>query len=223
MLNHWYAPTTWRQGFLRLTPVFQLLICIGLLWLLSACAMPRSDTPNLQLSMQVKASGRSGAYTVTGDTTLPDQSWMTVSAIRYLRSSSQAEGNAADLPYSLLARQRVEVAQGKWQTTLNLWQVAPDGRYQEAWQLNASKLGISLQPNATVTFVAALEPIGQPASLMEQLANQKIEGSLVRFTAEGLPYLQVSQTLPIELPQGKTIPPRLTTQDANNGWSDRQS
>lgn len=221
MFNYWHMPVTWRQGFLQ--RLAQLLVCLCLLLGLAACGVSRSNTPEVQLSMQVEASGRSGTYTITGNTTLPDQSWLTISAIRYLRSSNQVDSSLTDLPYSILARQRVEVAQGKWQTTLNLWQVAPDGRYQEAWQLNTSELGVALQPNATVTFVATLEPVGQPASLMKVLESQQIEGNLTRFTADGQPYLQVSQTLPIELPQGKTSPPRLTTQDSNNGWGDRQS
>jgi hypothetical protein len=219
MLNYWHWLTIQRSSFLRRIQVPQMLICLCLLFSLAACALPRSDTPSLQLSMQVETSSRSGAYTITGDTTLPDQSWITVSAIRYLQPIGQAEGNTADLPYSILARQKVEVAQGRWQTTLNLWQVAPDGRYQEAWQLSTSKLGVSWQPNATVTFTATVEAVGQPASLMERLT--KVENNLARFTADGQPYLQVSQTLPIELPQGKTLPSQSTTQNANNGWGDR--
>jgi hypothetical protein len=201
----------------------RLMSACLLLVLMTACSLPQSAVPEIQLSMQVEPAGRPGIYTITGNTNLPDQSRITVAGIRYLRSSTEpVDLNNQELPYSILARQTVEVTQGKWQTTLNLWQVAPDGRYQESWQLNEAKLGQALTPNATVTFVAALEPVGQPATLSQQLGNnQKIQGNLVRFTPDGQQYLQVSQTLPVDLPKGKTAAPGLTTQDLNHGWGDR--
>jgi hypothetical protein len=218
----------WQRGCIWFSslPILHYSRVVGVCFLLvvmTACTLPQSATPEIQLSMQVEPSGRPGIYTITGNTNLPDQSRITVSGIRYLRSSTEpVDLNNQEIPYSILARQTVEVAQGKWQTTLNLWQVAPDGRYQESWQLNESKLRQALTPNATVTFVAVLEPVGQPATLYQQLENnQKIQGDLVRFTPDGQQYLQVSQTLPVDLPKGKTAASGLTTQDLNHGWGDR--
>jgi len=181
-----------------------------------------SKPPDVALKLNVQPS-RPGVYNVTGSTNLPDKSQITVAAIRYLRPTDQEFlGSDPKATFSILDRQIVEVAQGKWQTTLNLWQVGPDGRFQEAWQLNQSQTGLSLNPATEVSFVATFDPAGQFLKSKEQQEKtQDLQGSLVRFTAEGLPYVQASQTLQIALPVGRRPPPELKAEDINGGWGNR--
>lgn len=109
--------------------------------------------------LRVTPLGRSGTYTVAGSTNLPDESRITVAAIRYLRPDNPRSQSLSSKPtYSILAYQDVKVNKGKWQTTLNLWKVAPDGQFQEAWQLEQSKIGLSLAPETEVTFLATVAP-----------------------------------------------------------------
>jgi hypothetical protein len=168
--------------------------------------------------------GRSGTYTVVGSTNLPDESRITVAAIRYLRPDNQRSQSLSSKPtYSILAYQDVKVNKGKWQTTLNLWKVAPDGQFQEAWQLEQSKLGLSLAPETEVTFLATVAPTDSLSELEQQLEKQgiKLASRLVRNTADGERYVQASQVLPIALPTGQTTPPQQRPEDVNNGWGPR--
>lgn len=111
------------------------------------------------------------------------------------------------------------VNQGKWQTTLNLWQVAPNGQYQETWQLEQALQRSLYQPATTINFIATYEPTSQSVATQQQ--SQELQGSLVRFTTEGEEYVQASQTLPIALAAGKTTPPRIQPEDLNGGWGNR--
>ncbi|WP_334991046.1 hypothetical protein [Nostoc sp.] len=173
-----------------------------------------------------------GIYNVVGSSNLPESSKITVAAVRYLRPvSGQTEAllnSDTSINRSILARQIVEVKQGQWKAALNLWQVSPDGSFQEVWQANLAQ--IRLFPEGSVTFVAIFDP----ATQSEQPDNQnsqklksenqqleKLESKLIRFTNEGEKYLQVSQTLTVPLPTEKTIPPRQQPEDLNGGWGNR--
>lgn len=174
--------------------------------------------------MQVQPSSRPGAYLVAGSTNLPEQSLIAVAATRSLRPGSTPDGVfQQNATYSILARQVVKVEQGNWQTTLNLWQVAPNGQFQEAWQLNQSEMGISVNPATEVTFVALVEPAIQSPALAQQLKTLLANpvGDLVRFTTDAQQYIQATTTLLIPLPTGKTTPPVLGVEDENGGWGDR--
>lgn len=191
-----------------------LILCTG-------CSPPSPPNVDLQIS-KVDQAGRPGVYNVTGSTNIPDQSQITVAAIRYLHPTNERslslESNST---YSTLARQIVNVKQGKWQTTLNLWQVAPDGHFREVWQLNQSQIG-AFNPASGVTFLATFEPASQiktPEQPDKQI--QELQGSLVRFTSEGEQYVQASQTLPIALPAQKTTLAVLQAEDINGGWGNR--
>lgn len=192
-----------------------------LLALCVSCSTPKP--PGIDLKINVQSASRPGSYNVTGSTNLPDQSQIIVTAIRYLPDTDQhLLGSDSDVSYSILDRQMVEVAQGKWQTTLNLWQVAPDGRLQEAWQLGASKIGLSLNPSNEVSFLATFDPTAQLMKRQQQLEKTpELEGTLIRFTTEGLPYVKASKTLQIPLPVGRRPPPGLKPEDINGGWGNR--
>jgi hypothetical protein len=196
-------------------------IALLLLVLCTSCFSPKSSEVRLNLSVQ--PTSRPGVYNALGSTNLPDQSQITVTALRYLFPKEQ-QFLAPDpkTTYSILDRQIVKVAKGKWQATLNLWQVAPDGRLREAWQLNQSQTGLLVNPAPEVSFLATFAPVEQSWKLGQQLnKTNELRGSLVRFTNEGQPYVQANQTLAIALPIGRKPPPKLQPEDINGGWGNR--
>lgn len=204
--------------------------CLSALLLVSTgCSEAKAPVANLNL--QIEPAGRSGVYAVSGSTNLPDQSRITVSAIRYLSPSKIAPLPAgslssqapSQLTYAVLSRQNVTVNQGRWQTSLNLWQVAPNGQIQEGWQLNQAELKFPLTPAPDVVFLATFEPTSQLPTVYQKLQEQdlQLEGSLARFSTDGQRYLQASQVLAVSLPTGKTTPPVVTAADLNGGWGNR--
>ncbi|NMG05784.1 hypothetical protein [Brasilonema sp. UFV-L1] len=182
-----------------------------LLTLSSGCNQKAQEKVQLEIT-SVEPAGGNGLYNVSGSTNLPDSSLIAVAAVRYLipigRQQAGVLNDEANNNRSILARQIVEVKQGQWQANLNLWQVAPDGRFQEAWQ--AYQKQMKLRPDSNVTFLATFER-------GEQLrkSNLQLEGKQLRFTNEGELYLQANQTSPISLPVGKTTPPREKPQELN--------
>lgn len=216
MLSHFYQQ--FSQKIQRLAA--QKWVVIVLVLVLCVSCAP-SEPPDIALKVNVEAGTRPGLYNVSGTTNLPNQNQITVAAIRSLRPTNQDFGAEEKGTYSILDRKSVEVKQGKWQTTLNLWQVAPDGRLQEAWQLGSSQTGL-LNPSAEVAFVTTFDPAGQHSLPKQQQVNiQALRGSLVRFSAEGQPYVQAAQSLQVNLPTGRTTPPRLTAEEVNGGWGKR--
>ena len=211
-------------------------VCISLLLLLNTGCSQTTETlrrlpsllPNLSANadfkIQVTPSNRPGVYTVSGKTNLPDKSRITVAAIRFLKPDDlRVEKLAPNQTYSILAYQDIKVNQGAWQTTLNLWKVAPSGQFQEAWQLEQSQLGLSMASERDVTFLATVAPTGSLSELESQLDKQgvKLVSNLVRNTVDGERYIQASQVLGIALPTGQTNPPQLKPEDINGGWGNR--
>jgi hypothetical protein len=171
--------------------------------------LPRSP---VELTIrQIEPSGQPGVYLVAGSASLPDRTKLTITAVRYLhqgaRSSSEQQPLNSD--YSILDRQTTSLTQENWKTNLSLWQVAPDGKFQEAWQLSQQNIGIQPEPADTVTFLATLDPLNQPSDLKAQIESEddSNQARLVRFTTDGEMYLQVSKTRSIALPTGGTTPP----------------
>lgn len=219
MLNHVYQ--LFSQIMQRLYAQSKWSAILLLLALCVSCSPAKP--PDIALQLNAKAANLPGSYNVSGTTNLPNQSPITVAAIRYLRPANQEFfGTDSNSIYSILDRQIVRVDQGKWQATLNLWQVAPDGRLQEPWQLGLSKTKLSLNPSTEVSFVATFDPTGQFLKPEQQeVKSQDLQGSLVRFSSEGLPYVQASQTLQVNLPTGKRTPPPVKAEDVNGGWGKR--
>ena len=206
-------------------------ICLMLLATNYGCVQKAQEKVEMKIG-DVQPISSKGIYNVVGSTNLPESSKITVAAVRYLRPvSGQTEtllNSDTNTNRSILARQIVEVKQGQWEAALNLWQVSPDGSFQEVWQANPAQ--IRLFPESGVTFVAIFDPATQseqPDNQKSQklkLENQqleKLESKLIRFTNEGEKYLQVSQTLTVPIPTGKTIPPRRQPEDLNGGWGNR--
>ncbi|MCC5642235.1 hypothetical protein LC607_04490 [Nostoc sp. CHAB 5824] len=213
------------------TTNLQAGICLMLLAASYGCVQKAQEKVEMKIG-DVQPISSKGVYKVVGSTNLPESSKITVAAVRYLRPlSGQAEvllNSDTNTNRSILARQIVEVKQGQWEAVLNLWQASPNGSFQEVWQANPAQ--IRLFPEGGVKFVAIFDP----ATQSEQPDNQnsqklksenqqleKLESKLIRFTNEGEKYLQVSQTLTLPLPTGKTIPPRSQPEDLNGGWGNR--
>lgn len=178
---------------------------------------------NAAFKIQVTPSSR-GVYAVSGTTNLPDESKITVAAIRILKADQPSVQNLKPIQtYGVLAYQDVKVSKGTWQTSLNLWKVASSGQFQEAWQIEQSQLGISLKPELDVTFLATVAPTSSLSELESQLEKQgvKLVSNLVRNTVDGERYIQASQVLNISLPTERTAAPSPKIEDLNGGWGNR--
>ncbi|PIG94041.1 hypothetical protein CSQ79_06760 [Gloeocapsopsis sp. IPPAS B-1203] len=211
MLTHLYQFALQKIKFSQVTACSLLsLLCIS-------CSPPPQQGVELKIN-EIKAASRQGVYNIAGSTNLPDDSRIAITALRYLSPAHERSLTSQHNTYSILARQIVPVSAGKWQTTLNFWQVSTDGSYQEAWQTEAA-LQNSLQPATSVTFIATYEPSAQ--LLTEQQTIPELQGRLVRFSADGEEYVQASQTLPVTLASGKTAPPKVLPEETNGGWGNR--
>ncbi|MEB3360208.1 MAG: hypothetical protein VKK04_26010 [Synechococcales bacterium] len=161
------------------------------------------DAPAIDLSVrQVEQSDRPGTYIVAGSTTLPDQTRITVAAVRPLKDATN------ETSYAILSRQAATVEKGLWQVTLDLWQVANDGTFKETWQLSESSLNTQFQALPDVTFMATVEP-QEAAPFRQQIERQgeDLLATIIRYSSDGELYLQASKTLSLALPFGQTTPP----------------
>lgn len=212
-----------RQFLPRLFQTIQLTLlkAIAIVALISFCiSCTPSKPPETSLKVNVQAASNPGTYNVSGTTNLPNESPIAVLAIRSLRPATVQLQDENSATYSILDRQIVQVKQGQWQATLNLVQVAPDGNLREAWQLGLSP-NQNLNPSPEVAFVATFDPTGQNFKSKQAISTQDIRGNLVRFSPEGLPYVQAAQSLQIALPTGRRTPPKLTAEAVNGGWGNR--
>lgn len=172
-----------------------------------------SPSPLELTILQVEPALRPGIYTVSGSTTLPEQAQITVAAVRLLEDSQSIDSENAEPTYEILDRQFVVVEQRNWQAELNLWRVASDGTFQEAWQITQPYLTTQFEPSPEVTFTATFDPAQQPPSFQEQIEE---EGNLARqnlaqYNSDGELYLQTSRNLTIALPTGSTAPPEASS------------
>ncbi|ARV61438.1 hypothetical protein BZZ01_24935 [Nostocales cyanobacterium HT-58-2] len=189
------------------------LLTVSVLLVTVSYGCDKKAQEEVQLNIKsVEPTESNGVYKVAGSTNLPDSSRIAVAAVRYLLPTQRQQAgflnDEANNNRSILARQIVEVKQGQWQTDLNLWQVAPNGRFQEVWQAHQAQT--KLRPDSNVTFIATFEPGSQLKK-----SNLQLEGKQLRFTNEGEIYLQARQTMPMSLPVGKTTLPRGQLEDLN--------
>ncbi len=217
-------------NFRTRTPVaVSTVIATSVLLLLSSGCVNKSQNKVILEIQGIQREDSKGLYKVGGTTNLPESSRIAVTAVRYLRSARGNKeeivgDNNGNINRSILARQIVEVKQGKWEADLNLWQVAPNGNFEEVWQLN--KDYAKLTPESEVSFIATYNPVGQlPASDKDNPQQstpqyQQLEGKSLRFTNEGEKYVQASQYRSISLPVGKTAAPR-QPENFNDGWGSR--
>ncbi len=207
---------------LRALPAFKLvlkrLLPLGLAAILLTCTgcatvsnwfQARVSPAPIELTiLQVEPSVRPGMYTVAGNATLPDQSQITVAAVRLLDAPQNLDNDTAEQTYEILARQSTLVERGAWQTNLNLWRVAATGDFQEAWQISQNYLDTGFKPSPEVTFTATFDPTQQPLEFQSQVeeGGNLARQSLAQYNSDGELYLQASRTLTLALPTGSTAP-----------------
>lgn len=166
----------------------------------------QAESPKTELTLRVDPTGQSGVYTVSGQTNLPNQTRLTIQAIRKLNAPNTGVQLSNSQPtYTILSRSQVEVMDGKWQTTLNLLQKAPDGQAVESWQPSDRQLKLNLQPENQVTFLAVTDPSDSAFEIRQQPEGSTQDNLSVRFTADGKSYLQAEQALNLEAPAPKLI------------------
>lgn len=179
-----------------LVPLMLVAVCTG---------CPQAQSSKTELTMQVEPAGQPGTYSITGSTNLPDRTQITIQAVRDLRVGNSSSLTNQEPIYSILAREQVEVANGKWQTTLNLLQPTPGGQPLEAWQVNNPQAGLNLEPDTRVAFLAVTNPVNRSLDIEQQSGNsgRGAEDVIVRFTADGKSYLQSKQILSIDPPKSQ--------------------
>lgn len=204
----------------------QTMILYGVLTISTGC------TPNLwsQLnpdlvpaSLTIEATAlENGEFQLAGATQLPDQTTLTVAALRYLQPLQPLADNP-DPTYVVLDWQTATVQDGQWQTHLDLWQVADDGHYQEAWQPLQKPLDLVVKPEPAVTFIVTVPPGQSLTTLGPELATKglKIPSQMLRTTVDGDAFLQADISQPLPLPEGRTTPPTDLTTRQNGGWGER--
>lgn len=166
-------------------------------------------SPDIELAiLQVEPTNRPGVYTITGNTTLPDQSRITVAAIRLLNDAEASVANAREATYEILDRQFANVTNGQWSTNLNLWRISANGDFQETWQITQQQLALKFEPSSQVTFSATFDPSQQFPGFQDAVeeGSNLARPSLAQYNSDGELYLQTSRKLAIALPTGSTVP-----------------
>ncbi|PAX45758.1 hypothetical protein [Brunnivagina elsteri] len=196
------------------------------------CTQKAENEVKLEIK-NVQSTGSNGQYKVIGSTNLPKASRIAIAAVRYLRPANEEQtidsNTDININRSILDRQVIKVNdKGEWEANLNIWQVTPNGSYQEVWQVNQAQT--TLTPESDVTFTATFDP-GSQANITEKPSNEKIqesqpqiqelEGKSLRFSDNGEKYVQASLSQSVSLPIAKTTPPQQQAEDINGGWGDR--
>lgn len=209
----------------RLKRVAQSWLTLALvLMLATSCTQIKLPVQRGDVSLDIRTvtAQPNGVYTLAGNTDLPKDTEITVAAVRLLAPKGAIAADP-DPVYSLLAYESVKTEGDTWQAELNLWEVAPDGRYQETWQLEQSRLNMTFEPDGEVIFLATLAPLETLTQLEQRLAQRNLEfaSNIVRTTAEGEQYIQAVRVEAIALPTGATTPPPTRPEDLNGGWGNR--
>lgn len=208
--------------FFRIIPGLMLLACGSCQFNgPQALPFPGQKQDDIFLSIE-SAAGPRGEVKISGQTNLPPRTQLTALALRYL-VPAEPIATGAEPTFAILDYQTTRVKAGSWDARLNLWQVAEDGRYQEAWQLQSERLDLVVQPDETVHFVITLAPQQFLTTLQHRALRdgERIPAELIRTTSNGeaMLWADVSQTL--GLPEGKTTPPDDRLQAQNGGWGER--
>ncbi len=210
--------------------------CLVLLATSYGCTQKAQKEVSLEIK-NVQSTGSNGQYKVMGSTNLPKASRIAIAAVRYLRPADEQQNIDSsvnlNINRSILDRQVIRVNdKGEWEANLNIWQVAPNGSYQEVWQAN--QVQTTLTPESDVTFTATFDP-GSQADITEKPSEkpsnqkleesqpqiQELEGKSLRFSDKGEKYVQASLSQSVSLPIAKTTPPQQQVEDINGGWGDR--
>lgn len=207
------------------------LLVLAVLVLATACDRPSSNllgrgqnnTVDIVIE-QITETGQPGQFTLTGTTSLPDKTPLTVSAVRLVNSPNISELTTEGSQHAILDRKSALVKDGRWQTQLQLWEIGSEGTYQENWQ---TIVGSTIDPassSPSVDFLATLEPIDLAKSNLMARSDllESANSSLLNFTPDGEPYLKASQSRVVALPSGALSATGLP-QESQATWENRAS
>lgn len=159
------------------------------LFLCTSCAAdPLAQTGHMMaLTIRnVESQGQVGTYLVSGDATGLNGATVSLAAMRELTHGSTPN-------YALLDRQFVDVRQGQWQGTLQLWQQDAARSPQETWQVDQATFDMSLDPSPDVTFLVTLDPgADQDVAIASDAA--------VQYTPDSEKYLVDKSVITIPIP-----------------------
>lgn len=160
---------------------------------------------------QIAETGQPGQFTLTGTTNLPDQTLLTVSAVRRIGPSPSREAAAEAPRHAILDRKSAVVKEGRWQTQLQLWETSAEGTYQENWQTIVTNDIDPASISSSVDFLATLEPIDLARSSPMARADvlESTNSPLLNFTPDGEPYLRAIQSRVVALPNSALTAARL--------------
>jgi hypothetical protein len=183
--------------------------------------------PSVQAELTVTPSSQPGTYTLIGKTDFPDRSPLRIAAVRYLYPTTPISQTLGSKPtYAILAYATTTVEKGNWTVPLTVWQTAPNGQYQESWQLTQPELKLNLKPADNLVFVATLAP-GDKADNLQQLEQNLLKNKkslspeIIRRSGADDRFLQLVQIIEAKLPTGSTQAPTQDPNDLNGGWGNR--
>lgn len=156
---------------------------------------------------EVMTTSQSGSVTMQGTASLPDGTEVSVAAVRVLDALTNSDRFLENSLYAILDRQFVEIEGNRWQTSLTLRQPDASNDLYESWQLNLDLRQQATSPSPNVLFLATIEPrefTGDVGAILNQ-AEINNGDSQLSFTAAGEPYLQVSQSMAVQVPAGTAI------------------
>jgi len=204
-------------------PLF--IIALGLL--IGGCQpitslLPQSQPLTLTID-RIAPDSTPGQYVIDGHTSLPEDTALIVSAVRPLTSSSPEVTLSETVLPDTLARKSVTVQEGRWQAQLNLWQVSPEGRYRENWQMQETVSTSSLSPHQDVVFTVILSPIALLQSTQRNLKDfqQLGDNPVFNVTPTGEPYLEAQKSLTVSLPDGNQTATAIPANVVASPWADR--
>jgi hypothetical protein len=172
---------------------------------------------------QIADTGQPGQFILSGTATLPDQTPLTVSAVRRINPQHNDRSLDGESQFAILDRTSAMVREGRWQAQISLWEISPEGYYQENWQLtnsNGSDPGLA---NLAVDFWATLEPRDLAQSKLKDRSevSDSTLNPLLNFTPNGEPYLKVIEPKVVALPSARAAVPVSLPEQERTTWQGR--
>jgi len=198
--------------------------------LVTACDRPLdnlvgrgSSAPIAMTIEQIADTGQPGQFILSGTATLPDETPLTVSAVRRINPQPNDRSLDGESRYAILDRTSAMVREGRWQAQLSLWEISPDGYYQENWQLTNSKGSEPELANLAVDFWATLEPLDLAQSKLKDRSEvfDSTLNPLLNFTPSGEPYLKVIEPKLVALPSARAVVPVSLPEQERTTWKER--
>lgn len=186
---------------------FILILLLSMSIIVTSCSslssMLTSNSPIIFSIDDINAVGQVSEVGISGQASLPDGVKLSVSAIRPSEANTDSDRLSDNSPYSILDRKFATVKGGRWQADLSI-KKKDDNTAFEAWQLDAASFGNSFDPSSNVVFVLALEPSNLSETIRENLLEGVINdgNTKLSYTQDGEAYLQVSETVPLQVPSG---------------------